>query len=294
METFKSFERDLYEVNADTFPDIAYRIFRYQAKENKTYQQYLQYRKIDPTKVSKLEEIPFLPISLYKQYEVVTGSWIPEKIFLSSGTTGSIPSMNRIFSLSLFEERAKRIFEDFFEPVENYHILALLPSYLERGDSSLVYMVNHLIKESGSNHSSFYLHNVEELVSTATLLKGSPKRVMIWGVTYALLDLANRFPFDASHCVLVETGGMKGRGKEMVREEVHQFLHKKLGAKSVFTEYGMTELTSMAYTDSSGIFRCPNTMKVYIRDLYDPFAFFAGGEHGGINVIDLANYATCS
>lgn len=294
MKTFKSFERDLYELNEQSFEDIAYRIFRYQATENKVYKRYLELLRIDPTAVSTLDEIPFLPIDFYKTQNVISGVWEADLVFKSSGTTGTVESKNCIYDLAFYHRHAAKIFEQCFGPLSDYHILALLPSYMERTDSSLISMIQYFIQESESGQSGYYLNNLSDLRTKVGELKADHRKILIWGVTFALLDLAENFPFNAEDCLVIETGGMKGRGKELTRADLYSTLKEKLNLEVIYSEYGMTELFSMAYSKNDGQFRCPATMKVAIRDINDPFRRLQNGRVGGINIIDLANYTTCS
>lgn len=289
METFKSFERQLYGVNDNTFEDIALQLFRFQAVHNPLYRQFLLNLRINPDKIHSIEAIPFMPISLFKRHEVKTGNWKAEEVFRSSGTTGSVTSSHHIYNLRFYLDHALKCFECFFGPVSDYHFLALLPSYLERKDSSLVVMMDYFIKKSGSESSGFYLHNTQQLLADLEKLRKSPKKTILWGVTFALLDLAETAP-DLSHCLVFETGGMKGRRAEITRLELHENLKKGLNVPHVYSEYGMTELLSQAYSRGSERFFCPPWMKILGRDLSDPFKKGLQNETAGINVIDLANW----
>lgn len=290
MNTFKGFESILYDTNGKSFTDIALALFRFQASNNKVYRQYLDNLSINPAEISSVGDIPFLPISLFKNNIIHTGEWEPEISFQSSGTTAALQGRHDVYSLKHYLGNARRCFEAFFGAIDQYHILALLPSYLERSNSSLVAMVDHLIKCSRSDYAGFYLHDKERLVSDiARLKKEGGKRILLWGVTFALLELAEQYRPDLSGCLVVETGGMKGRRKEITREELHNTLKNSLKTEIIYSEYGMTELFSQAYTRGGNRFFCPNTMQVIAREVTDPFQKGIIAETGGLNVIDLAN-----
>jgi hypothetical protein len=221
---------------------------------------------------------------------VKTGAWAAEAQFSSSGTTGHQTAIHPVRNLDFYLGHAVRCFEYFFGPVGDYHFLALLPSYLERSDSSLVAMLDHFIKKSHSNFSGFYLNNTEQLLQDLAKLKGDRKKTVLWGVTFALLDLAERYHPDLRHCLIFETGGMKGRRAEITRQELHSILVREFQVEKVYSEYGMTELFSQAYTKGKSVFFCPPWMKIIVRDITDPFAKGLLNESGGINVIDFANF----
>jgi Acyl-protein synthetase, LuxE len=295
LDTFKSFEDVLYKVNDKNFEDIALKLFRFQAIENAVYKAFLTHLGCDPIKIIRLEQIPFLPISFFKSHTVKTGGWISERVFTSSGTTGMATSSHEVPRLSLYLANCEKTFNYFFGPINDYHILALLPSYLEREGSSLVAMADYFISRSQSAYSGFYLNNQSELVNQLLQLKkeGS-KKILLLGVSFAVLELAENQTLDLSGCIIMETGGMKGRRKELVREELHQILCERLNVKSVFSEYGMTELMSQAYSLGDGHYHCPPWLKIILRDINDPFATEKQGKAGGINIIDLANFHTCA
>lgn len=292
MDTIKSFELLLHEVNAQTFDEIALRLFRYQVQHNPVYSQYVNALRIHPAAITDVTKIPFLPIRFFKEYSLKTGEWNNETIFESSGTTGMITSRHAVFSLSEYCRHAQGIFEQAFGSLRNYHFLALLPSYLERGNSSLVAMIHHFIQETGSSFSGFYLHNQEQLLADVEKLKKSEKKVIVWGVTYALLDIAEKFTPNWQEVLVFETGGMKGRRKEITREALHEILKKNLKIDKIYSEYGMTELLSQAYSRGGNIFYPATSMKIIIRDITDPLRKGLQYETGGINVIDLANFRT--
>jgi len=242
VDTFKGFGRDLYSVNDRDFSDIALQVFRFQAEKNPIYRDYIHYLGVDPGAISALHDIPFLPISFFKQHLLKTGAWVPETVFTSSGTTGAATSRHAVRDLSFYLSHSVRCFEHFFGHIGDYHFLALLPSYLERRDSSLVAMMDHFIRKSGSPQSGFYLYNVEQLLDDLVVLRQSGKKTVLWGVTFALLDLAERYSPDLSHCLIFETGGMKGRRQEITRQALHAKLTSAFGVERIFSEYGMTEL----------------------------------------------------
>ncbi len=295
METFKSFGSKLYTVNDSSFTNIALEVFRFQAFHNPVYRDFIKHLSISVDDITTLEQIPFLPISFFKTHIIKSGKWTPEIIFTSSGTTNhQAVSQHSVSSLQFYLHNAQKSFEYFFGPVTNYHFLALLPSYLERQGSSLVTMMDYFISHSNSKHSSFYLHDYEKLVVKLEELKKDAKETILWGVSFALIDLAERYQLDLSHCRVFETGGMKGRRKEITRFELHSMLEEKLNIKFLFSEYGMTELLSQAYSKGNSQLECPPWMKIICRELTDPFEKGLLYETGGINVIDLANWQTVS
>lgn len=290
LEKPKGFQSQIYTVNEATFENIALPVFRYQALHNPIYRQYIEARRINPEKITVIEEIPFLPIEFFKTHAVKSGNWKEETVFASSGTTGAAVSYHYIQDVSFYLNNARKCFEHFFGPLNRYHFLALLPSYLERKTSSLVTMMEHFIQASGSRVSGFYLNDLGRLVSDVKKLNAEGgRRVVVWGVAFALLDLAERFSPDLSNCLVVETGGMKGRRKEITRNELHEILKNGLQVDRIYSEYGMTELLSQAYTSKDGRFQCPPWMRVLARDITDPLLVSQQNKVGGLNVIDLAN-----
>ncbi len=292
MQTFESFNQDLYPLNDDSFSEIALKLFRFQAINNKVYANYLTYLGVESDKVTTLHNIPFLPIGFFKSHEVISSNWKPEVVFTSSGTTGQEVSRHAIPSLDFYLRHSQQIFESFFGPLDQFHVLCLLPSYLERTGSSLVAMANHFIKESNSSFSGFYLNDLDRLMGQLEQLRGG-KKVLLLGVSFALLDLAEQFDADLSHCIVMETGGMKGRRQEITRQELHEIICKNINISTVYSEYGMTELLSQAYSFGEGLFRCPPSMRVLLREVNDPFSL-ENSTAGTINVIDLANRYSCS
>jgi hypothetical protein len=287
LETFKSFGSEIYSVNAQSFTDIALRIFRFQAEHNPVYRSFINHLKADVVGITTVEQIPFMPISFFKDHAVKTGEWETEVVFTSSATTGTGVSRHEVASLDFYLNNATRSFEFFFGSLTNYHFLALLPSYLEREGSSLIAMMDHFIRASGSLHSGFYLYNVDKLIQDMHAISDQ-RQVVLWGVSYALLDFAEQHPMTLP-AMLFETGGMKGRRREVTRDDLHETLTRALGVKTVHSEYGMTELLSQAYTRGGSRFSCPPWMRIVGRDLTDPLAKGLLNETVGINVIDLAN-----
>ena len=294
MDYFKSFSARLHNPDGFDFDELALELFHFQAEHNGVYRDYLQARRVVASRVSQVTEIPFLPIQFFKSHKVVCGS--PESFsvyYASSGTTGVITSRHFIWSEDFYLHHAQRIFEQQYGPLQQYHILALLPAYLERKGSSLVAMADYFIKKSGSEHSGFYLYNHQELIEKLELLKEDSKPVLLIGVTFALLDLAERELPRLPQLVVMETGGMKGKRKEMIREEVHQILCKSFGLDRIHSEYGMTELMSQAYSKGFGKYLLPDTMRIFLRDTHDPLSW-SNRTQGGINIIDLANFHSCA
>jgi hypothetical protein len=292
LDTSKSFSVDLYSVNEQNFDDIALQLFQFQAEKNFIYKKYIEGLGVNPHAVSALTEIPFLPISFFKTHSVKTGAWEPQRIFTSSGTSAKQTSSHPVRDLDFYLSHSVRCFEYFFNNIQDYHFLALLPSYLERRDSSLVAMMDHFIKVSGSPASGFYLHDTAKLLHDVAHLRSSTKKTVLWGVTFALLDIAERYHPDLSHCLVFETGGMKGRRHEMTRYELHESLGKAFKSERVYSEYGMTELLSQAYSRGENAFFCPPWMKIVGRDITDPLQKGLLNETAGINVIDFANRET--
>jgi len=254
--------------------------------------------KAEPLNVNKIENIPFLPIQFFKSNTVVTSDFEPEFIFESSGTTGENTSRHFVKKLSVYKKSFMESFKLFYGRPQDWCIVGLLPGYLERQNSSLIAMVDYLIKMSNHPHSGFYLHDYEKLYHTLVYNEIKKQRVLLIGVTFALLGFAERYSMKLNYTTVMETGGMKGRREEITREEVHSFLKQKLGLKHIHSEYGMTELLSQAYSKENGLFQCPSWMKVLIREENDPFEITAKPATkkplaGLINVIDLANIYSC-
>lgn len=281
-------------VSEKDFEKEALELFRFQAAHNLVYQQWLLSLRIKPEKISTIQAIPFLPIELFKSQLIVCGQLNSDATcFTSSATTSQTPSKHYVNDVSIYERSFLKGFELFYGSVNQYCILALLPNYLQRQGSSLVYMMDDLIKRSKHAQSGFYLDNLHELKNKIEVLKKGHQKVLLIGVTYALLDLCELDIELNDNFIVMETGGMKGRRKEMIKEELHEVLKKGLGVKNIHSEYGMTELLSQAYSKGDGIFETPAWMKFLIRDIDDPFQIQQQGKTGGINVIDLANVNSC-
>ena len=276
----------------DDFESMAVKIFKYQFDNNKIYRSFCDLINKNPSDITNSNQIPFLPIKFFKSHTVLSSNQSIEKKFISSGTTNTNLSTHYITDLKLYESSFENSFKYFFGDIKEFTILALLPSYLENKNSSLIYMVDKLIKKTKKKNSSFYLNNYIELKEKLHELKN--EKVILIGVTYALLNLIEKFNFKLPNLTIVETGGMKGRRKEMIRNELHTKLINGFGTNLICSEYGMTELLSQAYSTNNGIFQCPPWMKIHIREPQDALSFKKNGITGGVNVIDLANINSCS
>lgn len=293
------------ELGSNNFESLALQIFRFQAQYNPIYLSYINFLGVRISDITQLHQIPFLPISFFKRHRIsCCEQQTPSITFESSGTTASATSRHELYDPVLYRTVSETIFETHYDKLSSFHILALLPSYLERNNSSLVYMVNHFIEKSGSAYAGFYLDDHQLLFNQLKLcLQDASRKTLLIGVTFALLDLAEKArPIvseqDAQRLIIMETGGMKGRRKEMIREEVHQELTEGFGVNNIHSEYGMTELFSQGYSKGNGIFQSGYTMKILLRDINDPLTVFPDHKtyqgSGGINVIDLANIDSCS
>ncbi|MFD0932373.1 acyl transferase [Psychroflexus salinarum] len=283
-----------FTINSEKeFEKTALQLFEKQFEKNSVYREFCDHLNIKSQEVKSLKDIPFLPIQFFKTHDVKTGEFTPDITFLSSGTTGQIQSQHKVKNLSLYEESFTKTFNHFYGNIEDYVVLGLLPSYLEREGSSLIYMVNDFIKKSKYNESGFYLNELEQLSQTLINLDKSGKKILLIGVSFALLDLVEKKSFQLKNTIVMETGGMKGRRKEMIRKELHDILSRGFGVDHIHSEYGMTELLSQAYSKGQSKFECPPHMKILIRDTEDPFHYLDKGKTGGINVIDLANIDSC-
>jgi acyl-CoA synthetase (AMP-forming)/AMP-acid ligase II len=281
--------------SAEDFWVTSLEVFEYQYNNNAVYRHFINSLGRRSLKPKSPFEIPFLPVEFFRNHKVITGDLPVEKIFESSGTTGTIPGKHFVVDLRLYEESFLRSFIQFYGKPEEYLITALLPSYTEREGSSLVYMVDNLIQRSLNPHSGFYKNNFVDFIPAIKMAKEENQKVLLLGVSFALLDLAENKPPDLSGVIVMETGGMKGRRKELTRSQLHSVLKEKLGVFSIHSEYGMTELLSQAYSKGDGIFYCPPWMKIIIRDPLDPMTLYnEPGRIGGINIIDLANINSCS
>jgi phenylacetate-coenzyme A ligase PaaK-like adenylate-forming protein len=278
----------------DNFKKIALTVFKHQFKNNKVYRSFCDLIYVHPSDVTKIEEIPFLPIQFFKSRKVLSSIDEIQEIFTSSGTTGSITSKHFVTDISLYKESYLEGFKHFYGNIEDYVVLALLPNYLERKGSSLVFMVDDLIKKSKNSESGFYLNNIDELAQKLIKLDKNGQKIVLMGVSFALLDLVEKHQFSLKNTIIMETGGMKGRRKELVREELHQLLQDGFKVDEIHSEYGMTELLSQGYSKGKGVFETPPWMKILARDTEDALTILPIGKAGGINVIDLANYNSCS
>ena len=286
---------DIFTIsNKKQFEKIALKVFRFQYENNTVYREFCDFLKTDIQKVKMISQIPFLPIQFFKSHQVVSNTNAIQVTFTSSGTTGMITSKHLVTDVSLYEESYNQGFSQFYGNIEDYVILALLPSYLDREGSSLIYMVKDLIEKSNHPESGFYLDNYNELIEKITQLDSEGKNVILIGVTYALLDLIEQHQFQLNNTIIMETGGMKGKRKEMIRDELHQLLCAGFGVATIHSEYGMTELLSQAYSLGNGVFECPSWMQILIRDPEDALTYLENEKTGGINVIDLANINSCS
>jgi len=293
-------EKRVFAASAENFNELALALFRYQYEHNKVYRQYCDALKVDIEKVHLVEKIPFLPISFFKTQVIKTTEFETDTIFESSGTSQTVSSKHYVKDISLYRESFTSCFEKFYGPPKYKCILGLLPSYLERKNSSLVMMTEELIRASGNNLSGSYLYDHEKLHRTLIHNELLKIPTLLIGVTYALLDFAEQYPMQLRHTIVMETGGMKGKREEMTRQEVHTRLQDQLGISLVHSEYGMTELLSQAYSKGDGIFHCPGWMKVLIREEDDPLHVISAANAierpvtGAINIIDLANIYSCS
>ena len=291
----KSLENRIFNISTpDDFNELALDIFKYQAIHNKIYKKYLDLLGFNHTGINNIKEIPFLPIELFKHHMIISGNLPSQLVFESSGTTSLTRSKHYIVNRNLYDASLTNCFRLFYGEPENYCILALLPSYLERQNSSLVYMAQRLIGLSGHNHSGFYLDDLQKLAFTIQDLNKNAQKILLLGVSFGLLDLAEKYPGKLNHAIIMETGGMKGKREEMTRNELHEILKNKFQAENIHSEYGMTELLSQAYSKGNGVFYTPPWMRILIRDTYDAFSYMPDGKSGGINIVDLANIHSCS
>lgn len=296
MKTPEEIRNRLFRISGEQeFNELALAIFRHQYESNRIYREFADLIGCKPAEVSGYQQIPFLPIGLFKGHEVVCHPGAkPEKVFTSSGTTGSSPSCHLVTDLEVYRESFTRSFTLFYSSPEKYRFLVLLPGYLERNGSSLVYMMDEFVRLSQANGSGFFLRDFEGLARALATPPPTGAGTILFGASYALSDFAESHSGGPVIATVMETGGMKGRKREMIREELHDTLCDKLGVDVIHSEYGMTELLSQAYSKGNGLFRTPPWMKVIIRDMNDPFAIAPPGKTGGINVIDLANLHSCA
>jgi phenylacetate-coenzyme A ligase PaaK-like adenylate-forming protein len=288
-------KHDVFSIsNEQQFNAVALQVFRHQAKHCAVYRDFLQGLKTEIDVITNISQIPFLPIEFFKSHRVVSSASPEQVTFTSSGTTGIVTSRHFVTDVSWYTESFRNAFQLFYGDITNYTVLALLPSYLEREGSSLIYMADDLIKQSNDADSGFFLYNHEELYRQLIKQQLSKKPTLLIGVTFALLDFIEQYQFIFPELIVMETGGMKGRRKEMIREELHDTLCAGFGVDMIHSEYGMTELLSQAYSKGNGIFECPPWMKIITRDTNDPITPLTNGQTGGINIIDLANINSCS
>src|SRR5690606_12787916 len=284
----------IFDINTESeFESKALEVFQFQFENNPVYRSYCDLLYVHPADIKSTSQIPFLPIGFFKTKEVVSVTNEAQVVFKSSGTTGNLVSQHYVTDLSLYEDSFNRTFKQFYGAIEDYAVLGLLPSYLEREGSSLIYMANHFIQKSKYTDSGFYLNQLDKLADKLRTLDQSGKKVLLIGVSFALLDLVENHQFSLSNTIVMETGGMKGRRKELIRTELHDQLKQGFGVSKIHSEYGMTELLSQAYSNGDGIFKCPPWMKVFVRDTEDPLTII-NHQTGGINIIDLANIKSCS
>ena len=276
------------------FEHLAIQIFNYQATNCNIYKRFLTHLKIEPRTILTIQDIPFLPIEFFKSHTILTNTDTVELVFSSSGTTGAVTSKHHVSDLALYKKSYLNGFTHFYGNIEDYIVLALLPSYLERKGSSLIYMVDELIKLSNHSESGFFLKNHQKLAEKLQFLDKNGQKVLLIGVSFALIDLIENQSFNLKNTIIMETGGMKGRRKELIRSELHNILSKGFGVSTIHSEYGMTELLSQAYSISDGIFKTPPWMQVLVRDTEDPLTILSHESTGGINIIDLANINSCS
>jgi phenylacetate-coenzyme A ligase PaaK-like adenylate-forming protein len=276
------------------FKKVTFEVFAHQFKNNRVYRSFCDLLYIHPSDVKTIEEIPFLPIEFFKKRKVLSSLEEIEEVFSSSGTTGATTSKHFVTNINYYKESYLKGFQHFYGDVNQYTILALLPNYLERKGSSLIFMVDDLIRKSNNLDSGFYLNNLDELAKKLVELNESNKKVLLIGVSFALLDLVEKYQFNLSNAIVMETGGMKGRRKELIRNELHSILQEGFGVNKIHSEYGMTELLSQAYSKGNGVFETPPWLKILIRDTEDALTILPKNKNGGINIIDLANYNSCS
>lgn len=276
------------------FNSACLEVFNWQSSNCAVYKTFLGHLGVNPKTVMSVEDIPFLPIEFFKSHRIVSSLLPPDVVFYSSGTTGSVQSKHYVVDVGIYEQSFRQAFDQFYGPADQMAILALLPSYAERQGSSLIYMVDDLIRQSGHPLSGYFLYNHGELASTLQQLKAAGVKTLLIGVTYALLDFVEQYTIDFPELLVMETGGMKGKRHEMIREEVHRLLQEGFNVPHIHSEYGMTELLSQAYSNGNGMFRCPPWMDIRIRDINDPFGKLPTGRTGAINIIDLANIYSCA
>lgn len=292
---FTAFKHRIFNLqSSNDFNESALSLFRYQYKNNIVYKSFVDALGVNESKVNHLEQIPFLPVSFFKTHKIVTGDFAEELIFESSGTTGVETSKHYVVDARLYQQSFTKSLELFYGDLSTYAVFALLPSYLERNNSSLVYMVEKIMLQSNRQVGGFFLNELNELKQQLLEAQCKGLKILLFGVTFALLDMAEKFPVTIPDAIILETGGMKGRRKELTRMELHEKLCKAFGVEKIHSEYGMTELLSQAWSQGDGIFKCPPWMKIMIADTNDPLSYLETGHSGGINIIDLANIRSCA
>lgn len=288
----------IFSINEHNFKTMAMEVFRFQYDNNEVYRQFANILTLSPANVPSLQDIPFLPIAFFKSHPVKSTNFLPETVFESSGTTKNTTSRHFVKAIELYKTSFLRAFNIFYGDPRDYCVIGLLPSYLERGNSSLTFMVDELIRRSHHPYSGFYLDEFDSLAKVLEVLERNKQKTLLIGVTFALLDFAERHTLSLEHTIIMETGGMKGRREELTRQQVHNFLRERLGVNQVHSEYGMTELLSQAYSKGEGVFYCPPWMRVLLREEDDPLELVHTpaytSQSGVINVIDLANIYSCS
>lgn len=292
----KHLSKQIFSIKTnEEFEQRCLEVFRHQVANCKVYRDYVSHLHVDVNSIDSVLGIPYLPIAFFKSHDVLSAPAEEIQItFTSSGTTGMSQSRHLVTDLSVYEQSFNAAFELFYGKIEDTCLIALLPSYLEREGSSLIYMVDALIEQSKHPDSGYYLHNHQELFEKLSALRKAGQKTVLIGVTYALLDFVEQYQIDFPGLTVMETGGMKGKRKEMIREELHEILQAGFGVDAIHSEYGMTELLSQGYSLGEGIFGCPPWMRVLLRDTNDPLSLVASEKTGGINVIDLANLNSCS
>ncbi|MGB1204409.1 MAG: acyl transferase [Chitinophagales bacterium] len=294
MFKVSTFKKKIFTLDKKNFETKAMQVFGYQAKHCDIYRQYLNLLSVDYQKIKSLKDIPFLPIELFKTHDIVCGEGKIQQTFSSSKTTGMTSSQHHILDLELYEQSFSSIFNYFYGDISEYCVLALLPSYLERTGSSLIFMAEKWIENSKHPNSGFYLYNYDELFAVLQHLEAKKQKTILLGVSFALCDFAEEYNLKLKHTIVMETGGMKGRRKEILRTELHQLLKNAFGVSQIHSEYGMTELLSQAYSQGNERFHCPPSMQVLIREVNDPFSWMKNEQTGGVNIVDLANVHSCS
>lgn len=286
---------NIFNINSQSqFEEMALKIFKHQFENNKVYRSFCDLLFKHPSDVKTIKNIPFLPIQFFKSHKIISSSNKAQKIFTSSGTTGQVTSKHFVTDIELYKQSFQKGFQHFYGNIEDYVVLALLPSYLEREGSSLIYMVNDMITNSKQPKSGFYLNDLEALKNTLSNLELRNKKTLLIGVSFALLDFVEKYQLQLKNTIIMETGGMKGKRKESIRTELHEALKQGFGVDTIHSEYGMTELLSQAYSKGNNTFTTPPWMQVLTRDTEDALTIQEHGKTGGINIIDLANVDSCA